>query len=302
MRTGNVSYLLKEGLRNIYANKMMSAASIGVLIACLLLIGSSVLVSMNINAFVGFIESQNEVVVFMDDDFDDDARTEFETELEKLPNIASIDFIDKEQGLREWVDGLGEVREGLFDLLAKDNTMPDSYRLQVESLENFEPTLAAISKLPYVFSVSAPMEVAETVIAVRNVVTYAGMAVIGILAAVASVIVANTIRLTVYSRRKEINIMKYVGATDFFIRMPFIVEGFMLGLISALFAFFLLWIGYGAVASGLAENPTGWLGMLAENVIPFKEVAGRVLFGFMGAGVLIGMLGSNMFLRKYLRV
>lgn len=299
----NFSYLVKEGFRNIYANKMMSLASIGVLIACLLLIGSSLLLTVNVNEFVGFIESQNEVVVFIFDSYTLEDLEGMDEDIRALENVASVQFVSKEDGLKEWIAGLGDTAdEGLFDALVYDNVMPHSYRIKIADLELLDETLDKIYDFPSVESISAPVEVAQTVLAIRKMINTASVAVISILALVALVIVGNTIRLTVFTRRKEIGIMKYVGATDFFIRMPFIVEGFMLGLISACVSFLILWGGYSALLSGMQGSQTGWIGLVMENMVPFNKIALKMFLGFSLSGVLIGMLGSNVFLRKYLKV
>lgn len=299
----NFSYLIKEGLRNIYANKMMSLASIGVLIACLLLIGSSLLLTVNVNEFVGFIESQNEIVVFIFDSYTLEDLEGLDAQMRALENISDVQFISKEDGLREWITGLGDTaEEGLFDALVYDNVMPHSYRVKVKDLEFLSETIDQIYDFSQVESVSAPVEVAQTVLAIRKMINAASIGVISILALVALVIVGNTIRLTVFSRRKEIGIMKYVGATDFFIRMPFIVEGFMLGLISACVSFLILWGAYTALLSGMQGSQTGWLGLVLENMVPFNKIALKMFLGFSLSGIVIGMLGSNVFLRKYLKV
>lgn len=305
MRGSSFQYLIKEGARNIYANKQMSVASIGVLVACMLLIGASVLFSMNVNSFVGYTEQQNEVAVFLEDGTTAAEREELETAFDGIANILGVRYVSRDEGLEDWIDsmsGVSDASEELFLPLFEDNVLPDAYYLKVEDLSLLEETVDEVETLDHIDMVRAPVEVAQTITILKQVVTMGGTAIVVLLVAVASVIIANTIKITVFNRRKEISIMKFVGATDTFIRLPFIVEGLLLGLISAVIAFFLIWGLYAALLSWLGKNPVTWFGFLLDNMIVFKTVALQLFGSFALTGIVIGVVGSIVFVHKYLKV
>ena len=232
MGGSSIGYLLREGARNIYANKQMSVAAIGVLVACMLLIGASIVFSFNANSFVGYVEAQNEVVVFLKDNLSDDRISEVEQQLKNTENVSAVRFISKEEGLDSWVQsmsGVAENSEELFAPLYEDNIMPDSFSVTIRDLSQLDATVQVLSDYDDVDYVRAPEQVAQTITIIKHAVNLGGAAIVLLLIGVASMIIANTIKITVFNRRKEISIMKYVGATDMFIRLPFIVEGLLLG-------------------------------------------------------------------------
>jgi cell division transport system permease protein len=280
---------------------MLSLAAIGVLMACLLLVGTSVLFSLNINRMVGYLQTQNEVVIFLKDDLEGSDLTAFDKRLRSFDNVASVKFISREEGLREWMADLGDDGT-LLDWLVQDNPLQNSYRLVVADPSRMEETVQAIGALDGVESINASFAVAQTVTGLKQAVTAVSLAVCGILGVVSLMIVANTIRITVFNRRREIGIMKYVGATDAFIRLPFLSEGVLLGLFSATFAFILLWVGYVLMADWLAASTLSWAKLFIQNIIPFEEIAPRLYLYFVAAGVGIGGLGSVVFTGKYLKV
>lgn len=301
MRGSSFVYLIKEGFRNIYQNRVISIAAIGVLMACLLLVGSSMLFTINVNELVGYFESQNEIMVFLDDDVEGEELTEFDSKLKNIANVSSAVFISREEGLRDWMEELGDDGT-LLEWLLDDNPLQNSYRVTVKDLSVMEDTVGMIADINGVDTISASNEVARAVTGLKQAVTLGGMAVVAILAAVSLMIVANTIRITVFNRRKEISIMKYVGATDAFIRLPFLSEGILLGFISATIAFFLLWGGYYALGQWLTGSALIWAELVTNQLVSFESVAIRLYLSFLGAGVAIGGLGSVLFVGKYIKV
>lgn len=301
MRTSSLGYLIKEGARNIYANRLMSVASIGTLVACLVLIGSAVLFSLDVNNVVGVMEAQNEIVAFLYDSVTDSEIEDLTKELEQMDNVQSVRFISKEEGLTQWLEELGEDGELLQDFY-DDNFVPNSYSIKVKDLVRMEETVKTIEGMAEVEKVNAPYEVAATLTSIKNGVYIGGFAIVAILGVVSLIIIANTIKITVFNRRKEINIMKFVGATDSFIRLPFVVEGLILGLVSATIAFLMLWAGYGYVLSEIMQSQTSWVQMVSQNLIVFKDIALPLYGGFVLMGVTIGVGGSMVFVRKHLKV
>lgn len=301
MKGSSFGYLIKEGAKNIYANRLMSFASIGTLVACMLLIGSSLLFSLNVNQAVGYVEQQNEVEVELADELTDEQIKDVDKEIALIDNIYEQIFISKEvlmEELKEQSDDLAILLEGLEE----DNPLYNSYRVKVKDLSYLSGTVMKLEAIEGVSEVRAPDMVGEIMTNVKYAVSSAGFFIVVILLVVSLVIMGNTIKVTVFNRRKEINIMKYVGATDAFIRLPFFVEGFLLGLLSALISFGLLWVGYDYILGVIAQNPSTWMAQIYSNLIPFEEIALNLLGWFMGGGIFIGVFGSMFFVNKYLKV
>lgn len=298
MRLSGFGYLIKEGSKNVWVNRLMSFASVGVLTACMLLIGASVLLSVNMNNIVGHVESQNEFIVYMED-VTKDQLSKFDKELAKIDNIKDVRFLPKDQVLEEWGSKVGDALEGLKE---GDNPLPDTYYIKVKNLERLTETVEDVKTLPGVDGVDAPTDVASTLVSIRKIVVTMGVGIIALLVAVSLMIIANTIKITVFNRRKEISIMKYVGATDMFIKFPFVVEGLILGILSASIAYFALWAGYNYLLDWVAQNPSVTLQNYGVEFMPFKTIGLQLYGGFAAGGVFLGTIGSLVFVRNYLKV
>ena len=301
MRGSSFGYLVKEGFRNIYQNRIISIAAIGVLVACLLLVGTSMLFTINVNQVVGYFESQNEILVYLEDSVKGNELTEIDNELKNMPNISSAEFISREDGLIIWMEELGDDGT-LLEWLLEDNPLQNSYRITVKDLSLMEETVELIYDIGGVESVSASNEVARAVTGLKQAVSLGGFAVVVLLAAVSLSIVSNTIRITIFNRRKEISIMKYVGATDAFIRLPFLSEGLLLGFLSATIAFFVLWGGYEGLIYWMDTSALTWADLVMGQLVSFKDVALRIYLSFLAAGSGIGAFGSVLFVGKYIKV
>ncbi len=301
MSLGSIKYLVGEGARNIRANRQMSIASIGVLVACMLLIGAAVLFSLNADAVMGYIESQNDVVVFVKDKASDKEAEGLGDTLMEVDNVASVRYISKKEALEGQMEKLGNSSY-LMDALMEDNPLPATYYVKVKDLELLSATVEEIQDLDLVLDVNSPTDMAATLVGIKKAVNLGGLAIVAILGAVSILIVSNTIKLPVFNRRREISIMKYVGATDSFIRLPFLVEGVIIGLCSALLAFGLLWVGYYYLLDWMSTGTSSWLQLAYQNLIQFEDIAYRMLAGFCGAGVVFGIAGSLFFVGRYLKV
>ena len=301
MSLGSIKYLVGEGARNIRANRQMSIASIGVLVACMLLIGAAVLFSLNADAVMGYIESQNDVVVFVKDKASDKEAEGLGDTLMEVDNVASVRYISKKEALEGQMEKLGNSSY-LMDALMEDNPLPATYYVKVKDLELLSATVEEIQDLDLVLDVNSPTDMAATLVGIKKAVNLGGLAIVAILGAVSILIVSNTIKLTVFNRRREISIMKYVGATDSFIRLPFLVEGVIIGLLSALLAFGLLWIAYYYLLDWMGNATSSWIQLAYPNLIQFEDIAWRMLGGFFGAGAAFGVAGSMFFVGKYLKV
>lgn len=302
MRGSSLGYLIKEGARNVYQNRMMSFASIGVLVACLLLIGSSILFSVNIANVIGFVESQNEVVAFVSDDISDFDISNVERRIYEVENISEVVFVSSADALEEYKVDFGEKAYLLEGLEGEENTFPNAFRIRVSDVSNLSTTVAKLQATQGIMQVNAPTDIAHTITNIKQAVNIGGFAIVFILIIVSLVIIANTIKITVYNRRKEINIMKFVGATDIFIRLPFIIEGLLLGLIAALLSYLLLWGGYTYLIEWITQNSSTWIQSAAGYMLSFNEISYEMLIGFCAAGIGVGTIGSMIFVRKHLRV
>ena len=296
MKWSSFQYLTKQGLHNLRANRLMSLASIGVLTACLLLTGIAGLFSANVNSLVEYLGDQNETVVYLDQGLSDEELASVDQTLRSMPGLAAVTYVSQEEVLETYKGYMSEYAD-LFNDFEEDNPFHANYRVVLEDLNQLDEMIAQLEQIDGVYSVSAPTQLSSVFLTIQRAVTYAGWALVAVLALVSVVVISNTIRLTVFARRKEINIMKYVGATNGFIRWPFVYEGFMIGLLSAVIAFGLQWLLYAAVAKGVANSDTLKLIHVGDFTTFWKPVAAV----FAGAGILIGVGGSLSAIRKFLQ-
>lgn len=303
MRGSSFGYLLKSGFKNLWHNRLMSAASIGVLVACMMLIGGAALLSLNVANIVGIAGEENEVVVFLKDELTQDEIDQIGIDIQKMGNIKDVTYVSKEEALR--IEQEKEKWGGLLDgLTEEDNPLPASYRIHlVDITENkLVRTTEQIAQMDGIEDYNAPYKEATILTDIQNAVTMVGFIVVVILIAVSIMIISNTIKITVFSRSKEIYIMKLVGATDTFIRMPFMIEGILIGLIAAGLAFGILWLGYDYALSHVQINGTSWLSITSDSLVKFEDVAAYLAGTFAALGAGLGFIGSIVFVRKHLRV
>lgn len=300
MKGNSVKYLIKEGFRNIRANRLMSLASVGVLTACLILVGFTILLTQNIDHMVGFVERQNEVVVFLKMDATQDKIDDMKKDFENEENVEKVTYISKEQALSDYMDSLSD--KTLAENIGDELFLPASLRISIKDLNGMNQIVEKAEEYDIYDSSNAPTGAAETINSMKNTLAVISMAVIFALIIVSLVVISNTIRATVFTRRAEIGIMKQVGATNNFIRIPFLAEGIILGLISALVAFVIVGGAYGAISSLLMKETSSFLRSMYENVLPFATVGWILALSFLFSGVAAGALGSVLSLRKHLNV
>lgn len=354
MKMGSMKYLVGEGVKNTWVNRLMSLASVGVLVACMVIIGLAILISENVNKAVGNLEQQNVVMAYMKDyswalygDKDTSSDTssadssaaaassgaassaasssqntsseekadengikqsdyivhsEEEAkalcdEIAKLDNVASVTYVSPDEALESVKKSMLEGQESYFSFLDEKNGNPMSgaAKIQMKDMSRFDETLEQVKKIDGISAVQSQSDLAEKITAIKKGIGIAGFWIIAILMVIALVIVSNTIRVTMYNRKLEISIMKAVGATDSFVRIPFVVEGMLIGVVSALIAEGLLYFCY-RVAT---ETIIGTLG--TSDIVHYSDVAGWLLLVFIGIGIFAGVLGSVIMISKYLR-
>lgn len=294
-------YLVKQGFKNLWNNRLMSLASIGVLVSCMLLIGAAALLAVNVSSVVDELEDQSEAIVYLDDNTTEDDQARIRKAIIATGKISTIELIRKDQALSEMMSAMGD--EGLlFEAYKEDNNLPDSYRITFDDVSDLESTVAAIENIDGVLSVSAMTEVANVITGLKKMAYVGGVIIIGLLIAVSLMIVGNTIKITVFSRRREVNIMKYVGATNGFIRLPFIVEGMSLGVISGAISYGLIYFGYDYFTKWVLSQKSEWFSMLVSGIVPFASISHYLLLGFLGGGAIIGIFGCVTFIGRHLKV
>lgn len=292
MRLSSIRYLLREGFRSIWQNRFMAAASVGVLISCLLLTGGSYLVFSNIEHIFDTVESQNVAVVYASANCSEEDVAALGDKLAAIANVADVEFLSKEEQLERYEDSFSK---DLFSELQDKNPLLDAYVITFADLGKFSSSIMQIEELETVDSVSYSTDVTETLTHLRSIVLIAGGWVIALLLVVSLFIISNTIKLTVYNRRLEIGIMKSVGATNTFIRVPFLVEGMALGLIAGGFAYGITYFIYYQL-EGMFE-----FGAFMGGLIPFGDLWLLLLVGYLVAGTLTGVAGSAISMSKYLK-
>ena len=301
MKWSSFQYLTKQGLHNLRANRLMSLASIGVLTACLLLTGIAGLFSANVNSLVEYLGDQNETVVYLDQGLSDEELASVDQTLRRMPGLAAVTYVSQEEVLETYKGYMSEYAD-LFNDFEEDNPFHANYRVVLEDLNQLDEMIAQLEQIDGVYSVSAPTQLSSVFLTIQRAVTYAGWALVAVLALVSVVVISNTIRLTVFARRKEINIMKYVGATNGFIRWPFFVEGTSVGLISGLLAAGLVIGAYALVVNRIGAMSGFWGPILGSCLLRVGQVWPVVLGAFLIFGVVIGSIGTATSIRKYLEV
>ncbi len=288
-------YFAHEGLSNMFSHGFMSFAAIGITVACLLIMGTFTLVAVNANQLLRDLEQENEILAYVDDSYDEAQARALQKKLQSIPNVASAAFISKEEAMEEFKAQYPD--EALFQDLDPE-ILRDRYAIKIADLRQQKQTVEQVKAVEGIAKVNAYEEIAGGFITVRNVATVVCVALIAILFVVSVFIISNTIKLTTFDRREEIAIMRMVGATNGFIRWPFVYEGFLFGILGAAVAFLLQWGLYEAVARGVANNDT----LQLISIIPFTEMWVPVAVSFAAAGIIIGVGGSLSAIRKFLQV
>lgn len=287
--------VLKDAFHGIFKHFWMSVASIIIMAACMLIMGSAVLIVANLNAFVVQMQKEDEVVIFIDENATAEQSDALGNQLRGHENVAEVYYVSQDQALEEYMSMFPD-QEDMFDNLKENNPLRASYHIKVADLERYDQTLAQIAEFSQVANIRSSSEVVNTLVALRQAVSVAGMAIVAVLLFVSVFIVSNTIRMTIFARRTEISIMKYVGATDGYIRRPFVLEGVILGLIAFGITFFTQWYVYDKLLAPAVNQ----LALFAP--IAWTSIQWYVLGGFGLFALLMGSLGSLIPMRKHLHV
>ena len=295
MKGTSLKYLTHEGFRNVWVNRLMSLASVTVLMACLIIMGAGIMIYFNINNVVDKVQSQNVVMVYVADDASEDETTQIGTSLKGISNVESCEFVPKKVAFQEQIQSMGgdaALFEGFDEI-----PLPDAYKVTVKDLSQFENTVSQIKQINKVDSVRENSDLASKLLSLRHAVSIVSVGLVIMLFLVALFIISNTIRITMFSRKLEISIMKAVGATNWFIRWPFMIEGMILGTISGIVSLGVLWGLYAVAEKVFAQT----LSLIGFSLVPFSEYWWQILLVFVAIGLFTGGFGSLVSMAKYLK-
>ena len=296
----DLGYFISEGFHAIFTHGLMSFAAVCMIVACLIIMGSFSLVALNVGNMLGDLQKENEFFAFVDENYTEEQAQALGEKLKQVPNVSSVTYISKEQAKTDFDNRYsGTDNEELFKDLPED-VYRARFGIHVVDIEQFSTTAKAVENMTAdgVVKVRAESEVANGFVVVSNIASGVAIILAAILVVVSIFIIANTIKLGTFTRRDEIAIMKMCGATNSFVRWPFIFEGLLLGLAGAVAAFLLQWGIYALIGNAITTSDTIQL----ITIMPFRQVAVNMLGTFAGAGVLVGVGGSVLAIRKFLQV
>ena len=295
MRLSRGGYLIREGFRSITTHGFMSFASVTIIMACLIIMCSVSLLSLNIDALIKDLESQNDIVVFVDEAItDEDSARAIGKNIEALENISSVQFVSREDAMENFMSRYdSSLMEGIDSTVFRHR-----FVVKLVDIALMSETKMDLESLKGVAKVNAHLDYAQSFVTIRNVVTAVSLVLIVILVFVSFFIMSNTIKLATFGRREEIAIMKMVGATNGFIRLPFVIEGLVLGILGGGLAFLAEWGLYGLLTSRIMGTLAGSF----ISIIPFNKVAIPMLAAYLGIGVFVGVFGGVNAIKNYLKV
>lgn len=292
MKLRSVRYLTVEGLKNIWLHRLMTLASICVLVSCMLLIGVAGLLSINVEKAFGTLKDRNIIRVVLEDNIKTEKAKEIQKRINSIDNVKKTKYISSEDGAKSFK----ESSDGMYDTVFEDGEflLPITIEVTIEDFDKSEKTISAFQKIDGVQYVNHSPELTEKLSGIQNVIYTAGLWIIGLLLVTALVIISNTIRITMASRRLEISIMKAVGATNNFIRLPFVIEGITFGLLSAVATTGILYLVYNSTIDKVKE-----FGFIST--VPYTDVVWYLFGAFCAIGIITGTIGSLISISKYLK-
>lgn len=293
-KRNNFGYYLKEGVGSIFAHGFMSFASVCIILACLIIMGVFSLLVANINALIAEAESKNEITAYIEEEMSEEDARQLEGLILRINNVSSAEFITREIAKERFASGFDDT---YFDEI-EATVFRNRFVVYMEDIAQMSQTKDDLMSIDGIAKVNAHTEVAQAFVRVRNVVSAVSIALVAILFVISVFIISNTTKLATFDRREEIAIMKMVGATNSFIRWPFIFQGFILGMFAALLSFVILWAGYELLGGWIMDSVAGGL----ISVISFSYFARNILIAFLAIGFVVGSLGSVVTIRNYLKV
>ena len=291
-----IGYFIKEGVGGIFVHGFMSFAAITVIAACLLVTATFMLLAHNIDVQIEELQDSNEIVVYIDSGFTREQAQALQSDIMALDNIENAIFVTKEELFENFLAGLGEDTHVLEEL-RNDNPVRDSFRVIMKDISLHSETLKALMEVAGIADSNSDVELSEKLVSLRSVINTISITLIIMLGAVSLFIISNTVKLALHARADEIGIMRMVGATNGFIRGPFVVEGIVLGVVAAVFVFAAQWAVYNYLGAQLLEG----FGAIFE-LVPFETFRYKLAVMLFGAGVVLGVGGSVITIRRFMRV
>ena len=293
-----IKYSMSQAKKNVIRNGLMSVASLFTITCCLLILGLFTVISLNVNSFTEQIKDQCEIQLFMNVDISDERISQIGDEILLVDNVKAIEIYTREELFEYAMNDVFEGREDLIgEYTEEDNPFSDSYKITLSDISKTSQTVAALSEISDVSHIENKQDITNIVLAISDAVSKLSIVVMLILLLVSVVIISNTVRLTVFNRRKEINIMKYIGATDRFIRVPFVLEGVMIGFFGALISFGCMSWGYIVLTKAFSKSS-----FAVVDLVAYSDIAPILVILFVACGCLIGIIGSTISMRKHLKV
>lgn len=302
MKLSGLKYLTNQGIENIWKNKLMAFATFCVLLISLLLVGCAGLFYINMNSMILGLGNQNEITVFLYSTTEQYQVEEVNMQIQQLDNVSTVVFVPKEEAYQRMKHQITQQGQEIFQYIDDSQFMPDGFSVTVTDNDRIEETTALIAQIENVETANSSPQVAEFLRELRSVVTLIASAVIIALAAVSMIMISNTTKQSVYSRREEIQIMKYVGATNSFIRTPFFVEGMVTGFFAGAGAFFITWAVYNSVYDILMKQGTLMNAFGIGSLIPFNKIQIITVLAYLITGAFVGAVGSTISTRQHLDV
>ncbi len=287
-------YLLREGVKNIWKNSFMTIASVGILVTCLIIMGSFALATININDNIMKLADDNEIVIFIEETVPTEQARAMQSEIEAIDNVNTVEFIDKDTAWEEFLSTRDDAQ--LYRDSIDESPLRDQFVITMKDISLMHDTVQQLEQLDNIGYIRYREDVAQNLVRLKNMMMVIAATFMAILVSLSVFIISNTIKLGMFARRKEINIMKYVGATNAFIRLPFMVEGIIIGAISGGIAYGLQWYIY----TYLVEKVVGEYQFF--NMVPFENYSMLMLAVFMAVALIVGLIGSVVSIRKYLNV
>ena len=295
MKSIKTGYYIREGVRSIFTHGFMSFASVFIILACLLIMGSFALLAVNVNKIIGEFEDENIILAYVDESLSVDEARGLGAQIQAIENVRSFEFTTREEAFESFVSQY--QNKSRFDNI--DSTvLRHRFSIYIDDIAQMGDTQNQVYNIRGIGNVNANLVIARGFVVLRNVVSGVSITIVAILLIISLFIMSNTIKLATFERREEIAIMKIVGATNAFIRWPFVFEGFILGLLGSLLAFLAQWGIYTIVTDAIVTGSSG--GFI--HTIPFTQTALPLLVIFIAIGFGVGILGSSMAIRKYLKV
>ena len=301
MRPSTFFFLTRRGIRNLGKHWAMTIACIASLSVCMVLNTFASLAEVNVDSMVNYLGSQNETVVYLDPDCDDATAQQVGEKLSAIEGVSGVQYVSK-QDVLDTYRGYMQDYSSLWDEFETDNPFKANYRVSIDDLSQMESLSKKMQAIPGVYSVTAPLEMTQIFVQIQQSVTRVGRGIVAVLMIVSIITVGSTIRLSVFARRREIEIMKYVGATNGLVTLPFVVEGLTMGLLAGILAAAITVGGYSYMVQASDGLGGVWQMVMGQALVPVSAVWPTILTFSLAGGALVGGLGSMFSLRKHLNV